>query len=45
LGDGWLPFVFYTDQDTGRGSLLYRRYDGGLGLVTAAPGSFVDRQN
>jgi hypothetical protein len=36
LADGWLPFVFYTDQDTGRGSLLYRRYDGDLGLVTAA---------
>ncbi len=36
LGDGWLPFVFYTDQDSGRGSLLYRRYDGQLGLIVAA---------
>lgn len=27
-------FVFYTDRDTGRGKLLYRRYDGGLGLVS-----------
>lgn len=33
LADGWLPFVFYTDQQTGRGNLLYRRYDGQLGLV------------
>jgi hypothetical protein len=36
LADGWLPFLFFTDHDTGRGNLLYRRYDGNLGLV--APG-------
>lgn len=33
LADGWLPFMFFTDHDTGRGSLLYRRYDGDLGLI------------
>jgi hypothetical protein len=33
LVDGWLPFLFFTDHDTGRGNLLYRRYDGDLGLV------------
>jgi hypothetical protein len=37
---GWLPFVFYTDADSGRGRgrgrLLYRRYDGDLGLITPA---------
>lgn len=31
-----LPFVFFTDAATGRGPLLYRRYDGDLGLITAA---------
>lgn len=36
LADGWLPFLFFTDHDTGRGNLLYRRYDGDLGLVTPA---------
>jgi hypothetical protein len=34
LAQGWLPFLFYTDRPTGRGHLLYRRYDGHLGLVT-----------
>lgn len=29
----WLAYVFYTDQQTGRGNLLYRRYDGDLGLI------------
>jgi hypothetical protein len=33
---GWLPFVFYTGTDSGRGGLLYRRYDGDLGLITPA---------
>jgi hypothetical protein len=33
LAEGWLPFLFYTDHDTGRGNLLYRRYDGDLGLI------------
>jgi ribosome-associated translation inhibitor RaiA len=27
------PFVFYQDKDTGRGAVLYRRYDGHYGLV------------
>lgn len=31
---GWLPYLFYTDPDTRRGNLLYRRYDGDLGLIT-----------
>jgi hypothetical protein len=34
LVQGWLPFVFFTDRDTGRGNLVYRRYDGELGLIT-----------
>lgn len=29
-------FVFSTDPDTGRGNLLCRRYDGGLGLISPA---------
>jgi hypothetical protein len=29
-----VPFIFYTDCDTGRGNLLYRRYDGELGLIS-----------
>ncbi|MET8878671.1 sigma 54 modulation/S30EA ribosomal C-terminal domain-containing protein [Nocardia sp. NPDC004604] len=28
-----LPFVFFTDPHSGRGRLLYRRYDGALALV------------
>ncbi len=36
LADGWLPHVFFTDAASGRGALLYRRYDGDLGLITAA---------
>ncbi|UGT60838.1 sigma 54 modulation/S30EA ribosomal C-terminal domain-containing protein [Nocardia asteroides] len=31
-----LPFLFFTDTATGRGALLYRRYDGDLTLVTPA---------
>ncbi|AVH24255.1 sigma 54 modulation/S30EA ribosomal C-terminal domain-containing protein [Nocardia cyriacigeorgica] len=31
-----LPFLFYTDARTGRGHLLYRRYDGDLALVRPA---------
>jgi hypothetical protein len=27
-------FLFFNDADTGRGRLLYRRYDGNLGLIT-----------
>jgi hypothetical protein len=34
LADGWLPFLFFTDRASGRGRLLYRRYDGGLGLIS-----------
>ncbi|GAA1382564.1 HPF/RaiA family ribosome-associated protein [Catellatospora chokoriensis] len=34
LADAWLPFIFYTDRDTGRGNLLYRRYDSNLGLIS-----------
>ncbi|WP_317743409.1 sigma 54 modulation/S30EA ribosomal C-terminal domain-containing protein [Nocardia seriolae] len=29
-----LPFLFYSDPDTARGHLMYRRYDSGLGLIT-----------
>ena len=29
-----LPFVFFADQGTGRGSVLYHRYDGHYGLIT-----------
>ncbi|WP_328601404.1 sigma 54 modulation/S30EA ribosomal C-terminal domain-containing protein [Nocardia terrae] len=36
LCDHGLPFLFYTDRDTGRGHLLYRRYDADLTLVTPA---------
>jgi len=28
------PFVFFADPATGRGNVLYRRYDGHYGLVT-----------
>jgi ribosome-associated translation inhibitor RaiA len=30
------PFVFFTDSTTGRGNLLYHRYDGNYGLITPA---------
>lgn len=30
------PFVFYLDAETGRGRVLYIRYDGHYGLITAA---------
>lgn len=29
------PFVFFLDESTDRGAVLYHRYDGNLGLVTA----------
>ncbi|MFE7486595.1 HPF/RaiA family ribosome-associated protein [Kitasatospora sp. NPDC057541] len=29
-----LPFVFFTDTATGRGNVLYHRYDGHYGLIT-----------
>lgn len=34
LAEHRLPFVFYSDHTTHRGNLLYRRYDGDLGLIT-----------
>jgi len=30
------PFVFYLDAESGRGNVLYRRYDGNYGLITPA---------
>lgn len=32
---GGEPFVFYLDRETRRGSVLYLRYDGHYGLITA----------
>jgi hypothetical protein len=32
-GTGW-PFVFFADAHTGRGTVIYRRYDGHYGLIT-----------
>jgi ribosome-associated translation inhibitor RaiA len=31
-----LPFVFYADDATGRGTVLYHRYDGHYGLISPA---------
>ena len=31
-----LPFVFHVDPGTGRGSVVYRRYDGHYGVITPA---------
>ncbi|WP_327002177.1 sigma 54 modulation/S30EA ribosomal C-terminal domain-containing protein [Dactylosporangium sp. NBC_01737] len=36
LAEGWLPFLFFTDEGTGRGGIVYRRYDGGVGLLGPA---------
>ncbi|GAA1913102.1 HPF/RaiA family ribosome-associated protein [Streptomyces sodiiphilus] len=36
LEEGGYPFVFFVDEDTGRGNLLYHRYDGHYGLITPA---------
>jgi hypothetical protein len=36
LAESWLPFVFFTDSDSRRGNVLYRRYDGDLGLIVPA---------
>lgn len=36
LGDE--PSVFFIDAETGRGNVLYRRYDGHYGLVSPGPG-------
>ncbi|WP_330180087.1 sigma 54 modulation/S30EA ribosomal C-terminal domain-containing protein [Nocardia sp. NBC_01503] len=35
-GNG-LPFVFFTEPETARGRLLYRRYDGNLALLEPVP--------
>jgi len=32
------PFLFFVDRQTGRGSLIYHRYDGHYGLITPAGG-------
>ncbi|GAA0952340.1 HPF/RaiA family ribosome-associated protein [Actinocorallia libanotica] len=31
-----LPFTFFADAETGRGNVLYHRYDGHYGLITPA---------
>lgn len=36
LDNTGLPFVFFADAETGRGSVLYHRYDGHYGLITPA---------
>jgi hypothetical protein len=33
LAAGWLPFLFFTNRESRRGNVIYRRYDGGLGLI------------
>ena len=30
------PFLFFVDAQTGRGNLIYHRYDGDYGLITPA---------
>jgi ribosome-associated translation inhibitor RaiA len=35
LDVGGEPFVFFVDADTGRASVVYRRYDGHYGLISA----------
>lgn len=39
VGDGWLPYLFFTNRDTRRGNLVYRRYDGALGLISPTDGA------
>lgn len=41
LAAGCLPFLFFTDRDSGRGNLIYRRYDGDLGLIRPAASPHV----
>jgi hypothetical protein len=38
-----LPFLFFADPATGRGRVLYHRYDGHYGLITPAETGAVDR--
>jgi len=33
LAEGQLPWLFFTNRESGRGNLVYRRYDGDLGLI------------
>jgi ribosome-associated translation inhibitor RaiA len=37
---GW-PFLFFVNAATGRGNLVYHRYDGDYGLITPADGSLA----
>jgi len=37
LDAGGEPFVFHVDPDTGRGRVLYGRYDGNYGMIVPAP--------
>jgi len=39
LGEYWLPFLLFTDLASGRGNLIYRRYDGNLALIRPAESS------
>lgn len=32
------PFMFFVNNQTGRGNLIYHRYDGHYGLITPADG-------
>jgi hypothetical protein len=32
------PFIFFVNNETGRGNLIYHRYDGHYGLITPADG-------
>jgi len=36
LDEGDEPFVFFAEPDTGRGQVLYRRFDGHYGLISPA---------
>jgi ribosome-associated translation inhibitor RaiA len=36
LDDGGQRFVFFVDAETGRGNVVYRRYDGNYGLLSPA---------
>jgi Sigma 54 modulation/S30EA ribosomal protein C terminus len=32
------PFLFFVDAETGRGNVLYHRYDGHYGLIVPSAG-------
>jgi hypothetical protein len=34
LDEGHLPFVFFAEEASGRGNVVYRRYDGHYGVIT-----------